>query len=94
MNRLIDCAMTERLPGAQEYYDTLDELGAPSRVSGRVTLFAVMSVRPEYSSPAPSVRLPAPECSSPTLSLRVPVASPDSPVPSRSSEFLSVKKIS
>lgn len=22
----IDCAMTERLPGAEEYYDTLDEL--------------------------------------------------------------------
>lgn len=22
----IDCAMTERLPGVEEYYDTLDEL--------------------------------------------------------------------
>ena len=33
----IDCAMTEHLPGVQEYYDTLDELDAPSRVSGRVT---------------------------------------------------------
>ena len=32
----IDCAMTEHLPG-EEYYDTLDALGAPSRVSGRVT---------------------------------------------------------
>ena len=33
----IDCAMTENLPGVQEYYDTLDALNAPSRVSGRVT---------------------------------------------------------
>ena len=33
----IDCAMTEHLPGVQEYYDTLDALDAPSRVSGRVT---------------------------------------------------------
>lgn len=33
----IDCAMTEHLPGVQEYYSTLDALQAPSRVSGRVT---------------------------------------------------------
>ena len=33
----IDCAMTEHLPGVQEYYDTLDSLNAPTRVSGRVT---------------------------------------------------------
>ena len=33
----IDCAMTEQLPGVQEYYSTLDSLAAPSRVSGRVT---------------------------------------------------------
>ena len=33
----IDCAMTEHLPGVQEYYETLDALDAPSRVSGRVT---------------------------------------------------------
>lgn len=33
----IDCAMTEHLPGVQEYYDTLDALGAPTRISGRVT---------------------------------------------------------
>ena len=35
--RRIDCAMTEQLPGVQEYYSTLDSLAAPSRVSGRVT---------------------------------------------------------
>ena len=33
----IGCAMTEHLPGVQEYYDTLDALNAPTRVSGRVT---------------------------------------------------------
>ena len=33
----IDCAMTEHLPGVAEYYDTLDALDAPTRVSGRVT---------------------------------------------------------
>ena len=33
----IDCAMTEHLPGVEEYYDTLELLGAPSSVSGRVT---------------------------------------------------------
>lgn len=33
----IDCAMTEQLPGVQEYYSTLDSLAAPSRVSGCVT---------------------------------------------------------
>ncbi len=33
----IDCAMTEHLPGVQEYYETLDALDAPTRVSGRVT---------------------------------------------------------
>lgn len=33
----IDCAMTEHLPGVQEYYETLDALNTPSRISGRVT---------------------------------------------------------
>ena len=33
----IDCAMTEHLPGVEEYYAALDALEAPSRVSGRVT---------------------------------------------------------
>lgn len=33
----IDCAMTEQLPGVQEYYATLDALEAPTCVSGRVT---------------------------------------------------------
>ena len=33
----IDCAMTEHLPGVQEYYAALDSLQAPTRISGRVT---------------------------------------------------------
>lgn len=33
----IDCAMTEHLPGVTEYYDTLEELDALTRVSGRMT---------------------------------------------------------
>ena len=33
----IDCPMTEQLPGVEEYYNTLDALDAPTRVSGRVT---------------------------------------------------------
>ena len=31
----IDCAMTEQLPGVEEYYATLDELDVPTRISGR-----------------------------------------------------------
>lgn len=44
----IDCAMTEHLPGVQEYYATLDELGAPSRVSGRVTAQLEMALPGEF----------------------------------------------
>ncbi len=40
----IDCAMTEHLPGVEEYYTSLDELNAPSRVSGRVTAMLEMSL--------------------------------------------------
>lgn len=46
----IDCAMTEHLPGVQEYYDTLDSLDAPSRVSGRVTAQLEMSLSGEFHS--------------------------------------------
>lgn len=44
----IDCAMTEHLPGVQEYYETLDSLDAPSRVSGRVTAQLEMSLSGEF----------------------------------------------
>lgn len=33
----IDCAMTEKLAGVEDYYSTLSELNAPVTVSGRVT---------------------------------------------------------
>lgn len=33
----IDCGMTEKLKGTDEYYETLDSLNAPTTVSGRVT---------------------------------------------------------
>ena len=33
----IDCAMTARLPGVEDYYATLDALNVPTTVSGRVT---------------------------------------------------------
>lgn len=46
----IDCAMTEHLPGVQEYYDTLDELDAPNRISGRVTAQLEMSLSGEFDS--------------------------------------------
>ena len=46
----IDCAMTEHLPGVQEYYDTLDALNAPSRVSGRVTAQLEMALPGTFES--------------------------------------------
>lgn len=33
----IDCAMTEQLPGVEDYYQTLNEINVPTTVSGRVT---------------------------------------------------------
>ena len=46
----IDCAMTEQLPGVQEYYDTLDALDAPTRVSGRVTAQLEMALPGTFES--------------------------------------------
>lgn len=46
----IDCAMTEHLPGVQEYYDTLDELNAPNRVSGRVTAQLEIALKGTFQS--------------------------------------------
>ena len=48
----IDCAMTEHLPGVEEYYSTLDSLNAPTRVSGRVTAELEMALPGEFSSKA------------------------------------------
>ena len=46
----IDCAMTEQLPGVQEYYSTLDSFDAPTRVSGRVTAELEMALPGSFSS--------------------------------------------
>lgn len=46
----IDCAMTENLPGVQEYYATLEALQAPSRVSGRVTAELEMALPGSFTS--------------------------------------------
>ncbi len=39
----IDCAMTEKLPGVEEYYSSLDSLSCPARISGRMTAEMEMS---------------------------------------------------
>jgi riboflavin biosynthesis pyrimidine reductase len=39
----IDCAMTEKIPGVDEYYKTLDALNASSTLSGRMTAEYEMS---------------------------------------------------
>ena len=50
----IDCGMTSKLCGVDEYYATLDALNAPSRVSGRVTAELEMADGPwAASNPAP-----------------------------------------
>ena len=46
----IDCAMTEHLPGVQEYYDTLDALDAPTRISGRVTAELEMALPRKFEA--------------------------------------------
>ena len=46
----IDCAMTEQLPGVQEYYSTLNSFNAPTRVSGRVTAELEMALPGRFSS--------------------------------------------
>ena len=46
----IDCAMTEHLPGVQEYYDTLGALDAPTRISGRVTAELEMALSGKFEA--------------------------------------------
>lgn len=46
----IDCAMTEHLPGVEEYYSTLDSFNAPTRLSGRVTAELEMALPGKFSS--------------------------------------------
>ena len=44
----IDCAMTERLPGVQDYYRTLEALNVPSTVTGRVTAELEMALPVQF----------------------------------------------
>lgn len=46
----IDCAMTEALPGVEEYYRTLDSFHAPTRISGRVTAELEMALPGKFHS--------------------------------------------
>lgn len=44
----IDCGMTVKLEGVQEYYDTLNALNAPTTVSGKVTAQLEMAMQGEF----------------------------------------------
>ena len=46
----IDCAMTEQLPGVDDYYQTLEALQAPTTVSGRVTAQLEMALPGEFQA--------------------------------------------
>jgi 2,5-diamino-6-(ribosylamino)-4(3H)-pyrimidinone 5'-phosphate reductase len=46
----IDCAMTEQLPGVEEYYSTLGTLKTPTHVSGRVTAELEMALPGKFES--------------------------------------------
>ena len=50
----IDCAMTEQLPGVQEYYQTLEALQAPTTISGRVTAQLEMALPGEFQTSEPT----------------------------------------
>lgn len=41
----IDCAMTSKIKGVNEYYRTLDALDAPTTVSGRITATLEMAAQ-------------------------------------------------
>ena len=65
----IDCAMTEQLPGVDDYYQTLEALQAPTTVSGRVTAQLEMALTGEFQASDPTPTPPA------TKSLWIPTAS-------------------
>lgn len=46
----IDCAMTSKLAGVDDYYATLAELNAPTTLSGRVTAQTEMSLDGVFSA--------------------------------------------
>lgn len=45
----IDCAMTSKLPGVDDYYTSLDEINVPTTVSGRVTAELEMAEPGEFT---------------------------------------------
>lgn len=44
----IDCAMTEKLKGVEDYYKTLDALETPATLSGRVTAMLELALQGEF----------------------------------------------
>ena len=46
----IDCAMTEQLPGVNDYYNTLNALETLTRLSGRVTAELEIALPGRFSS--------------------------------------------
>lgn len=46
----IDCAMTSKLNGVEDYYKELDELNIPSTLSGRITAQLELALPGEYIS--------------------------------------------
>lgn len=50
----IDCAMTEQLPGVDDYYRTLEELRVPTTVSGRVTAELEMALPGAFQTSDPT----------------------------------------
>ena len=49
----IDCEMVEKLKGVDEYYQTLNELNAPARLSGRVTAELELALKGKFSPKKP-----------------------------------------
>lgn len=50
----IDCEMVGKLKGVDEYYQTLKELNAPARLSGRVTAELELALKGKFSPKKPS----------------------------------------
>ena len=47
----IDCAMTAKLRGVDDYYATLDALDAPTRISGRMTAELELALSGKFEAP-------------------------------------------
>ena len=50
----IDCAMTEHLPGVDDYYQTLEALSVPTTVTGRVTAQLEMALPGTFQAKDPT----------------------------------------